>query len=431
MLAAIKDEEDFDFDNDLNPNLNLKHELKDSIVDRRGSSNVPALAQRNEREQKQHEKDKFQRHLQRGASGFLREMMQNRFQRQATQVHGEKELTKEMVADALGGIGKHPLSGKHAFLELNLKGLKLFDCAALKDFPNIVYADISKNAIQDISPLSSVLAMTHLDASKNEIPTLRNFAPPLCSKENSWADGKQSVGSMLIYANLANNKISDLEGISDHPFLECLLLGHNAISSMEGLMPLRNLQVLDLSYNSLASILPLAGLQIQELNLEGNEIKDLTGLEVLPRLRSLNVCDNLVTDLEPLSLCAELSYLDVSGNKITQMETFFVLKSCVNLRKLLGLRNRASDKLTYRRQLIYQLPTLETLDVTFVSAVEQLEAYNHYRDPLGDYALMQEVFTKYFPGETLPDPDAGGAEVQSMPPMDTMTPRMMNPITEE
>lgn len=101
--------------------LNLKHELIDAAKDRRGSTNLPGLVERNENVEKQHQKDKFQRPFQRGASGFLREMQQARFVRQATRVAGEMELTKEDIKDALSGIGIHPLSGKHALLDVNLK----------------------------------------------------------------------------------------------------------------------------------------------------------------------------------------------------------------------------------------------------------------------------------------------------------------------
>lgn len=105
--------------------LSLKHELRDAAKDRRGSSNLPFLVERNETQSKQHEKDKFQRQLQRGASQFLRDMLQARYQRQSTRVLGENQLTKAIIVDALSGLGKHPLSGKHALLELNLKVIDL------------------------------------------------------------------------------------------------------------------------------------------------------------------------------------------------------------------------------------------------------------------------------------------------------------------
>lgn len=184
--------------------------------------------------------------------------------------------------------------------------------------------------------------------SQNEIHTLQNFAPPLCSADHAWKEGAKAIGSTLIFANFSNNKITNLKGLVDHPYIECLLLGHNSISSMEGLMPLRNLQVLDLSFNDLSSVGHFNGLQIQELNLRGNSICDLNGIEELPRLRSLDIRSNQVSDLTPLSKCVELSYLDIGDNKIKTLEDFFVLKTCSNLRKLLALQNVASEALSYR-----------------------------------------------------------------------------------
>lgn len=99
----------------------LRHELMDAVLDRRGENNMAGLYERNELQEKQHDKDKFQRCLQRGSSGFLRDMQQARFQRQATRVIGVNALTNEMVVDALSGIGKHPLSRRHALLEVRLK----------------------------------------------------------------------------------------------------------------------------------------------------------------------------------------------------------------------------------------------------------------------------------------------------------------------
>lgn len=42
--------------------------------------------------------------------------------------------------------------------------MQLIDCTALKDFPNLVYVNISNNSITDISPLQHMAALSHLDA---------------------------------------------------------------------------------------------------------------------------------------------------------------------------------------------------------------------------------------------------------------------------
>ena len=101
--------------------------MLDAAKDRRGVSNVPLLIERNENQAKQCDKDKFHRVLTRGASGFLREMQDRKYSRKSTRMLGVNTLTKDMVVDGLSGIGKHPISGRHALLDLNLKVNELYN----------------------------------------------------------------------------------------------------------------------------------------------------------------------------------------------------------------------------------------------------------------------------------------------------------------
>lgn len=79
--------------------------------------------------------------------------------------------------------------------------------------------------------------------SCNKLTDCLNFAPARCTIDNAWASGNNAVGSMLTLANLSYNEIELLENLSDHVFLECLLLNHNRITSTIGLKDLRLLQV--------------------------------------------------------------------------------------------------------------------------------------------------------------------------------------------
>ena len=74
--------------------------------------------------------------------------------------------------------------------------------------------------------------------------------------------------------------------------------------------------MLDLSNNNLTEIDGLQGLLIIELNLEGNKIRNLTGLAENPRLSVLNVSNNRISSLAPLTSCLQLHNLNVSGNEI-------------------------------------------------------------------------------------------------------------------
>jgi Leucine-rich repeat (LRR) protein len=65
----------------------------------------------------------------------------------------------------------------------------------------------------------------------------------LCSADSAWEGGHRSPGSLLTTADLSHNAINRLRELSDHRFLEQLILHHNRISVIEGLSGLRFLQV--------------------------------------------------------------------------------------------------------------------------------------------------------------------------------------------
>lgn len=48
---------------------------------------------------------------------------------------------------------------------------------------------------------------------------------------------------MLTLANASGNYITSLDGMGEHIFLECLLLGRNRIDSLRGIEKLKYLQV--------------------------------------------------------------------------------------------------------------------------------------------------------------------------------------------
>ncbi len=152
-------------------------------------------------------------------------------------------LTTEQVSKGLKTLGIHPLALRHSFLELSLPAQQIIDISILSQYPLVMYLDISNNKIQSLAPLEHLTALVTLKARHNQLVHCLDFLPPLCNEENAWSDGKQAVGSMLTLADLCNNRISKLQDLSDHRFLECLLLAHNKIQTISGLHNLKYLQV--------------------------------------------------------------------------------------------------------------------------------------------------------------------------------------------
>ena len=70
-----------------------------------------------------------------------------------------------------------------------------------------------------------------------------DFSAPHCNPNHAWEEGHHSAGSLLTLADLSQNSIEELRDLSDHRFLERLILHNNKISSIKGLHGLKFLQV--------------------------------------------------------------------------------------------------------------------------------------------------------------------------------------------
>lgn len=126
-----------------------------------------------------------------------------------------------------------------------------------------------------------------------------------------------------------------------------------------------NLKKLDMSYNEIADASPLAGLagvtelnlgynrlnvgtlpqlaslpDLRELNLEGNNISDLTFASKLTQLTSLNLGDNPISDLTPLAKLTGLNELGIDFGKVSSLSP---LSTLTGLRRLSMAHNVVAD----------------------------------------------------------------------------------------
>jgi Leucine-rich repeat (LRR) protein len=116
----------------------------------------------------------------------------------------------------------------------------------LNQYKHLMYLNISDNRISSLEVIGEIPALVQLVANDNQIEDCLKFAPPLCTPQNAWSTGQQAIGSVLTSVDLRNNKILKINNLSDHRFLEFLLLSGNMISQIEGLMNLAYLKVPEL-----------------------------------------------------------------------------------------------------------------------------------------------------------------------------------------
>ncbi len=147
--------------------------------------------------------------------------------------------------------------------------------------------------------------------------------------------------SQLAHLNLNTNQVTDLSGLSGLSQLQYLNLFSNDVSDIAPLAGLSNLRRLQLGLNLVTDISPLSGLSLLgTLWLADNRIRDVTGLGGLTGLSSLSLRNNLVADIAPLSSLLQLDYLDLNHNSISDVSP---LSSLLQLGSLYVAHNAIAD----------------------------------------------------------------------------------------
>ena len=135
--------------------------------------------------------------------------------------------------------------------------------------------------------------------------------------------------------------IIDLTGIKHCINLQRLELGGNQINDLNPLSILINLHVLELWFNQIGDITPLSGLtNLRVLGLGWNQISNLNPLSGLTNLQWLTLDGNQISNLSPLSGLTSLQGLGLKWNQISNLSP---LSGLTNLQEL-GLEgNQISD----------------------------------------------------------------------------------------
>ena len=171
----------------------------------------------------------------------------------------------------------------------------------------------------------------------------------LSDKEINNITGLENLTS-LTTLNLKRNNITDIECLKDLEKLEILNLSWNNIRDISSLNNLKKLTNLDLSFNKIIDITPLNGLiELERLDLKYNNLKEIPILDC-ENLKYLNLQTNNLTDITNLSSLKNLEEvyfdkliqgsLEREGNKIDNIE---VVKELKNLKKFGAWNNCISD----------------------------------------------------------------------------------------
>ncbi|WP_166786685.1 CotH kinase family protein [Jeotgalibacillus salarius] len=138
----------------------------------------------------------------------------------------------------------------------------------------------------------------------------------------------------LTELDLSGYQLTDVEGIEYFASLEHLNLSQNLLSEIPGLENLDKLQTLNVSFNQL-NALNVSSPFLIELDVEANDLSNLSFLQGLDSLQRLTIRDNDIQDVSPLENVPLLTYLNARGNQIFDVKPLSGLTSLQNL----NLRN--------------------------------------------------------------------------------------------
>jgi hypothetical protein len=173
--------------------------------------------------------------------------------------------------------------------------------------------DENDNNITDIKNINKI---TKIDLSNQNLKEIPTFLPKLIN---------------LKVLNLSNNQIQTLflknQLFNENTYyglpnknLERLNLDGNWLSSLKGLDNLKNLKYLSAESNSIEGICNLNNENLILLNLINNQIEKMENLDYLTELKYLSLNINKISKIEGLNNCTKLKMLELNSNIITKLE---------------------------------------------------------------------------------------------------------------
>lgn len=282
---------------------------------------------------------------------------------------------------------------------LRFPGNNITDITPVNGLTNLTELSVAQNKLTDITPVAGLTNLEHLDVGINEV-----------------ADISAVKGLSKLYdLRAGSNKIVDLAPLKDLN-LQYVNLDSNNISDISYLEGSDNLVTLDISSNKVSDISVIANKDaLTSLRVGYNaDLADITPVAGLTNLKQLSFDSSKVSDITPVEGLTNLTELYFSYNDVTNIAP---VGSLVNLKNLWFSNNDVTS--------LAPLANLTALDKLYV-------ADNKISDltPVKDLTSLTEL---WFSGNSVTDisPLAGlvnmkdvnvGAQVVNLPETPVNTP---------
>ncbi|KAM9823970.1 LOW QUALITY PROTEIN: leucine-rich repeat and guanylate kinase domain-containing protein [Neosynchiropus ocellatus] len=316
----------------------------------------------------------------------------------------QEELTLELLSKCVSHLGRSDNGLQYLYHHLSLPNSNLTDVSLLGNYVHLQKLEVPHNQIKDVSFVSHMPRLLIMDVSHNHIEDISGFEPPIdlkvtrpvmcddaprpiCTELRSTPRKlKTSRTALLCFqeVNMSYNRLSNMDFSSYNSMskLELDSILNNRCTEVKGLDRCFKLTHLSLANNMITSISSLDTLPLKHLNLRGNQLETMDGLENLTKLRILDLSHNRITSLIGFRNLQLLGVINVENNLIPRIEECKHIAHLFLLVELNMLQNPVKEVQDYRLSIIFLLQRLTMLDKEEVTAEEKVEAINKYDPPL-------------------------------------------------
>ncbi len=232
-----------------------------------------------------------------------------------------------------------PLASLTDLRELWLQGNPIGEISPLASLVDLAELVLEPDQIDDMSPLASLAALNIRWAVVFADPNLESAVREALGRPEGPIYAWDFEG--LVSLTAARRDITSLAGLEYGLNLEMVDIDGNQVSDLSPLAALTSLTRLRSSDNQISDISPLASLtNLTGLDLGSNRISDISPLSGLANLTSLDLSSNQMSDISPLSGLTNLTSLDLSSNQVSDVSP---LSGLTNLTRLWLGGNQISD----------------------------------------------------------------------------------------
>lgn len=232
--------------------------------------------------------------------------------------------------DLAGNIGVSGLNELEGLEFLNLDETGLEDFESLNEAKNINIISARNNKLQELRTLPTTLGVVRLDVTGNQLVDLATMATveTINVSNNSLENAEILNTAMAMQIIATGNKFTDLSRVANNT-IQSLDLSENRaeLQNVGSLEKLENLKSLSLRDCKIKGVDELgAQMQLRELDLSGNSLTSLAGIEKMTNLESLKIENNNLTSLDGVGELKKMVAFYADNNKLSEAKELLKLE---------------------------------------------------------------------------------------------------------